>query len=372
MRHLFFIAVVVFLLASCTVTEPLLIYQGIPEGSPLPAPVYAYQEKSFSYYNYIVNFIGTTSRITLTNREKTRVIDYLTQQDIHTFLADPYETLYFSETDEAGKLFVQAGPDGADVWDLVTGKRVHSFKPARYFNIDTRLSPNGKVLYFDHRLWDMTTAEQIKMDLGDDLIRRSAAFSADGRYFALGGRPGTQWFDLQTKQGEWLFAEIDTSDIQFGRDKRLYRSYGRSAADADGIRRREITVSRLDDNKTRATFTAPARIVCWVMLPNQQQFVALADRTLLWFDEDLNMKQQWRSELEVKACLPDTHNRIWLGTDKRGLLRLNLEQGLLKQVLPYTHRIESVKLSPDENYLGLVLAPRDISRVEIYNTADLQ
>lgn len=369
MRHSFFIAVV-FLLAACTVTEPLL-YQGTTGGSPLPAPVYVYQEKSFSYYDYIVNFIGTTQRITLMNREKTRVIDFIKQQDIHTFLSAPYMPLYFSETDKAGKLFVQAGSVNAGVWDLTTGKLVHWFKPVSSHSIHTRLSPDGKTLLFNSRLWDVMTAEQ-KMDLGDNLIQDSAAFSDDGRYFALGGRPGTQWLDLQTKQVEWLPTEIDTDHILFGRDKRLYRSYGRSAADADGIRRREITVSRLEDNKILATFGPRTQIVCWVMLPNQQQFVALKDRTLIWFDEDLNMKKQWRSELEVRACLPDKHNRIWLGTDKRGLLRLNPEQGLLKQVLPYTHRIESVKLSSDENYLGLVLAPADMSRVEIYKTADLQ
>ncbi len=355
-RHSCLFVLGAFLLAACTVTEPL-IYQGTTGGVTPPAPVYAYQRRG---EEAIFNFIGTPRRITLTDYQ-TRVIDFVTQQDIHTFIHAPGGgSGSFSETDSAGRIFVQADRRTADVWDLTTGKQVQSFKSITGQSSYTRLSPDGKVLFFDSRLWDMTTAEQ-KMEFYDNPVQR-AAFSADGRYFALGGMVTTQWLDLQTKQIERLPDERKTSQLQFGSGNRLYRSYGWMD---------EIAVSQLGDNKTRITFEPRSGIACWTLLPNYQVFTALMDGTLVWLDEDLNIKKQWRSELNVTACLPDKHQRVWLGTEKSGLLKLNLEQGLLKQVLTYTHLIESIKLSSDENYLGLLLKPHE-SRVEIYKTAELE
>jgi WD40 repeat protein len=364
------------LLASCTVTEPLL-YQGTT-GSPPSAPVYAYQSGGVSVFH----FIGTTQRITLTEEyDKTRVIDVVTQQDIHIFLQAPGGSKSFAETDSAGRIFVQADESRADVLDLATGKWMQSFKPVRsYGSRYTFLSPDGKVLFFDSRLWGVAKAEQI-IELDDDPIN-SAAFSADGRYFARGGRFGTQWLDLQTKKVERLPDEAKTSQVQFGRDNRLYRSYGANRSDSAPWLHQsasnwmnEIAVSQLGDNKTRKTFEPRSRIACWALSPNHQVFAALVDGTLVWLDEDLKIQKQWHSELKVTACLPDKQQRVWLGTHDSGLLALYLEQGRLKQVLPSTiHWIKSVKLSSDENYLGLLLFRSDdpSRKVEIYKTAELE
>ncbi len=371
MRHSFFIAAIVILLASCTVTEPLL-YQGTTDSSP-SAPLYAKQRGGVSVFH----FIGTTQtqHIILTEKkyDKTRIINVVTQQDTHTFLQAPDGSGFFAETDSTGRLFVQADENRADIWDLATGKWVQSFKPVRSYSRYTLSSPDGKVLFFDSRLWDVATAEQI-MEFYDDPVQR-AAFSADGRYFALSGMVAIQWLDLQTKQIERLPDERKTSQLQFGRDNRLYRSYGASSDSAPWINAShwmsDIAVSQLGDNKTRKTFEPRSRIACWALSPNHQVFAALMDGTLVWLDEDLKIQKQWRSELKVTACLPDKQQRVWLGTHDSGLLMLYLEQGMLKQVLPPTHWIKSVKLSADENYLGLLLMPHE-SRVEIYKTADLQ
>ncbi len=372
-RHLCLFVLGALLLVSCTVTDPLL-YQGTTGSSPPPTPLYAHQEENISSFN----FIGTTPRITLTGLAKTRVIDVVTQQDIHTFLRTQDGKLTFSEINSIEKIFVQANYRTADVWNLETGKLAQSFKSVSSGSSDTLLSPDGKLLFFDDRLWDVATAKQI-MEL-TDLPINSAAFSIDGRYFARGGRSRIQWFDLQTKKVEWLPDEVKTSHLRFGRDNRLYRSYGASSDGAPWIDQTashwmsDIAVSQLGDNKTRKTFEPRSRIACWALLPNHQVFAALMDGTLVWLDEDLKIQKQWHSELKVTACLPDTHNRIWLGTYDSGLLTLYLEQGQLKQVLPSTYWIQSIKLSADENYLGmLLLSSGDPSRkIEIYKTADLQ
>ncbi len=381
-RYSSLVAAGAFLLAACTVTEPLL-YQGTTGGSPLPTPVYVYQRRGeVSSFN----FISATRRITLTDYQ-TWVIDVVTQQDIHTFIHAPGGgSGSFSETDSTGKLFVQADRRTADVWDLTTGKQVQSFKSITGQSGYTYLSPDGKVLFFDNRLWDVTTAEQ-KIEFAYNSPINSVAFSEDGRYFARGGRSGIQWHDLQTKQ-EWfdpdtkqvkwlpnlLPDEAKTSQLQFGRDNRLYRSYGASNDSAPWVNAShwmsDIAVSQLGDNKTRKTFEPRSRIACWALSPNHQVFAALTNGTLVWLDEDLKIKKQWHSELKVTACLPDKQQRVWLGTYDSGLLTLYLEQGRLKQVLPPTYWIKSVKISADENYLGLLLMPHE-SRVEIYKTADL-
>lgn len=87
-----------------------------------------------------------------------------------------------------GKTLASAGADGAELWDLATGKTTFRFSQRLGQDYAAAFSPDGKTMVsggdFSLRLWDVATGKSVRLD--EDTGVLSVALSADGKTLVSG------------------------------------------------------------------------------------------------------------------------------------------------------------------------------------------
>lgn len=355
--------VILFLLTGC-VTQP--VYSVDATKSALIKPIFS---KDHTPY---FGFMSPASTIVVSDLFQAQVVDITKSQPLRT-ITYPTPGIELFSISAQRNLLLQGVRPAENLWDLNTGKLLQTIKETdRRRGKNSVLSPDGQYAFINNRIWDLQKNKPV-IELPGDRVESTVVFSPDNHFFALGGPLGTQVADLVQNKTYQFRDQQEVADLMFGKDNRIYQSYGFDMrTELNRSFPRYLSVLQPGQEKPIANYTPGAWITCWTVLADNTVFVALSNKHLLVLDANLKPLRQWETGLMATSCVSGKQQSIWLGTDDSGLYYFNPTLSRPIQKLPYTNIIESLRLSEDGRYLGIISIPIGDRRLEIYSTADLQ
>lgn len=315
-------------------------------------------------------FIPGTNKVVINHAVDALIIDFKNNKIIKKIPSpEPDDLVQHIEVSKRGDRLLISTPTAAQVWDLKSLTLLASFSSAKNSRL-SGLSPNGKSLIFDQKIYDISNRKVI-LEFEHDMVPFSLAFSDDGRYLVTDGHmSGASIVDIKSNKQLKAIFEEGMQQIRFKDNQSFYIASGsKLEPELGGYYPDAISLYTLDNLKPTYHYSSSNRISCWEKLSNNKILLTKIDGSIELLNLQLKLEQSWSLDGTVTACASGKNNQVWLASKNSGIYLFNTNTGKIINV------IESVKdpaqlILSENNYLGIVKSVKDGSHINIYLITD--
>lgn len=323
----------------------------------------------------IIGFLPGQGKFIVSGAEQWQVIDIRNRKVFKSFPHRGIATDYIQLSANNRRLLIASvNPDDktsekVTVEDTNSGKILTTFKAGGTSSANVGLSPDGRILFLDGALWDVSSGKKL-MGVDPEFQASDHAFSADNHYFVIvTSRFGPRLFDIQTRREKITNSKpSDMTHPVFRSDNHYYASYNydfNTSYPFGGDYPLSIGLFSPNGNSLVKQYTSKQYISCWTVMPDGKLFIASVNGDVLLLSADLIPIKRWTIKHKVRYCAPYNTN-IWLGVDNSGVYKIDLASLTIEHPIKLKSVINKFVLSQDGDYLGLEAVIEKIARIQIY------
>ncbi len=237
------------------------------------------------------------------------------------------------------------------------------------------ISPSGNFLNTYENILD-TDSGNLTLEYSQAITPIGYAYSPDEHYLIESDyNSGVSLIDLEKGHKEYaLDKNIRWSKKTIFIDNDLfYIDEQISFLDLGDKRLKVIHKYSASSRERIASYKTGQPISCWVNFKDSQNIaIALDNGDLLILDSELKLQEKYTTKARVEVCISGTNNNLWLGTEKTGVLHLDLKNKTISNPIPSNRPITELTLSDGEKYLGVTQSKNLKSTSSIYDISQAQ
>lgn len=322
----------------------------ISSSNPQHELIYTSQQ----YSDQKLNFFPGQNLITNTDYKEVSIVDFNNNKLLEKIIS-PDSKITNSLFINNGKEYLLSTDNTLQIWSTQDWKLIKQLDSINLTKI-SGLSSDFKYLYFDGSIWLTENYEKF-MSFEEGPSPNSFDFSSDNKYFITAGHyAGSLIIDLDNKKQTKLTNNIKgVKKVSFRNDNNFYASYeARLDINNGGYLSKKIGLFDVTNNELIKNFHPSSRITCWVNDPQHGLLVSLYNGDIVLLNHQFDITHKWDIEDHITVCPQANNSDIWLGSDKSGVYRLNLNTHLLTQEYIIQNTILDLKISVDNKYFGMV------------------
>ncbi len=217
-------------------------------------------------------------------------------------------------------------------------------------------------------------------DSGNSVLEYSASYSpidydysSDDRYFVEAGiHTGALIVDLtKTNRGKMLNKRFKgIRKVTFIDNDLFYIDEGaKTNLNPDDEYPKKLNIASASSRELISSYKPRVHINCWTKLKGTDHIaMALINGDLLILDKYLKPLERFALDARAELCVSGNHGQLWLGTQSKGVLHLDLNNKILSNPVKLPLPIVALTLSDNGQYLGVIEHKFGEGNVLIYDT----
>ncbi len=287
---------------------------------------------------------------------------------------------FYSANEHDGIATVKISEDRSKILALSHNK-AEIFKTTDWSSIKTYtmvgadrlgMSGSGKLVNVFGQILDADSGNPV-LEYAVRISPISYGYSSDNRYFVEAGiHFGALIVDLtKTDRGKALNKRIkNTNKVAFIDNDLFYIDEGGDInLKLGGEYAQKLNIFSASSRELISSYKPKAHINCWTKLKGTQHIaMALVNGDLLILNKHLEPQERFSLDARAELCVSDNHGQLWLGTQSKGVLHLDLNNKILSNPVKLSSPIAALTLSDNGKYLGIIENKPDKDSVLIYDT----
>jgi hypothetical protein len=350
MKAAIFLVAAIFFISGCSTITAFE-----PETTPIKKSDNKYESVFQKNDNsiYLLDFISQKDQAVLSGPEEIHIIDLRTGNLIKKLLTPDSQitSCYIANNDKNLFLFTT---NTMQEWDTNNWKLTRQLKATKYHpNRLSGHSENEELLYFADAIWSQPSFTKMCESV-DGTVPNGYAFSPDNLYFVSAGHYGISITDI--KAGKWsgiTYFGNGATQASFRDNNSFYASYGAKLdITKGGYLPEELGLFSVKKKERFKTFSPSSRISCWVNSHDSGLLVSLYNGDIYLLNQQFDIQTKWHIDDHVNVCSRGGNGDIWLGTEKSGLYKADLDKLAITHEYKTSNSIFKLKVSSDSRYLG--------------------
>ncbi len=203
-------------------------------------------------------------------------------------------------------------------------------------------------------------------DSGNSVLEYSASYSpidydysSDDRYFVEAGiHSGALIVDLtKNNRGKMLNKRFKgIRKVTFIDNDLFYIDEGaKTNLNPDDEYAKKLNIASASSKELISSYKPRVHISCWTKIKGTDHIaMALINGDLLILDKYLKPLERFSLDARAELCVSGNNGQLWLGTQSKGVLHLDLNNKILSNPVKLSSPIAALTLSDNGQYLGVI------------------
>ncbi len=294
-------------------------------------------------------------------------------------LNDLQSHIFYSANQDDGIAAVKISDDRSRMLVLNYYQQAEIFNTADWSSIKTYtmrgadrlgISGSGKLVNVFGQILDADSGNLV-LEYSASYSPISYDYSSDDRYFVEAGiHTGALIVDLtKTNRGKMLNKRFkNTNKVAFIDNDLFYIDEGGDInLKLGGEYAKKLNIASASSKELISSYKPRVHINCWTKIKGTRHIaMALINGDLLILDKYLKPLERFSLDARAELCVSDNHGQLWLGTQSKGVLHLDLNNKTLSNPVKLSSPIAVLTLSDNGKYLGVIENKPDKDSVFIY------
>jgi hypothetical protein len=312
-----------------------------------------FQKRDYSEYK--LDFFSQKDQLILSTVDEVYIIDLKTEALVKHLKTPELSLVTSTYLSINGANFFQFTTDDMQIWNTTNWTHSKQLKTGKHPNRLNGFSKNEELLYFAGTLWSGTTFEKI-YEFGGAPVPNDYDFSQDNRYFLSASHgSGISIIDIENRRySATRYRKKGVSQVSFRDNNSFYASYGaRIDLTRSGYFPKKLGLFAVEDKDQIESFSPSEKITCWINDPKFGLLVSLYNGDIYLLNHQLGIQHKWHMNDFVRSCGQGRSGEVWLGSEKTGLYKADLDRGVISHEYETSNSIFKLKISSDNRYLGI-------------------